>query len=51
VTEVDFAPVDYRRIRFAFSAVGEAVKGLRVLSAGRHSGLHGRWLVKQGVDV
>ena len=49
--EVEFTPADYRRIRFAFSAVGEAVKSLRVLSAGRHSGLHGRWLVKQGVDV
>jgi len=51
VIEVEFTPADYRRIRFAFSPVGEAVKSLRVLSAGRHSGLHGRWLVKQGVDV
>ena len=42
--EVEFTAADYRRIRFAFSAVGEAVKSLRVLSAGRRSGLHGRWL-------
>ena len=42
--EVEFAPADYRRIRFASSAVGEAVKSLRVLAAGRRSGLHGRWL-------
>jgi DNA-binding transcriptional ArsR family regulator len=44
VIEVEFTAVDYRRIRFACSAVGEAVKSLRVLSAGRRSGLHGRWL-------
>ena len=42
--EVEFTPADYRRIRFGCSAVGEAVKSLRVLSAGRRSGLHGRWL-------
>jgi len=44
VIEVEFTPADYRLVRFAFSAVGEAVKSLRVLSAGCRSGLHGRWL-------
>ena len=42
--EVEFTPGDYRRIRFGSSAVGEAVKSLRVLSAGHRSGLNGRWL-------
>jgi DNA-binding transcriptional ArsR family regulator len=44
VIEVEFTPEDYRRIRFAFSPVGEAVKSLRVLGAGRGGGLHARWL-------
>jgi Family of unknown function (DUF5937) len=52
VIEIEFTPEDYRRIRFAFSPVGEAVKSLRVLSAGRRNGLHARWLAwLAGTDV
>ncbi|MFC0106099.1 ArsR/SmtB family transcription factor [Kibdelosporangium aridum] len=42
--ELEFTAEDYRLIRFAISPIGEAVKSLRVLSAGRRGGLHGRWL-------
>ncbi|MCE7002459.1 helix-turn-helix domain-containing protein [Kibdelosporangium philippinense] len=42
--ELEFTAEDYRLIRFATSPIAEAVKSLRVLSAGRRGGLHGRWL-------
>ncbi|TDV44948.1 DUF5937 family protein [Actinophytocola oryzae] len=42
--ELEFTPEDYRRIRFAFSPVAEAVASLRAYSLGRRNGLHGPWL-------
>lgn len=42
--ELAFTPADYRRIRFAFSPVTEAVTSLRALSARRRNGVHGPWL-------
>jgi DNA-binding transcriptional ArsR family regulator len=48
VIELDFTPEDYRRIRFAFSPIAEAVTSLRALSLGRRNGLHGPWLATVG---
>jgi DNA-binding transcriptional ArsR family regulator len=42
VIELEFTPEDYRRIRFAFSPIAEAVTSLRALSA--PNGLHRPWL-------
>jgi DNA-binding transcriptional ArsR family regulator len=48
--ELEFTPEDYRRIRFAFSPIAEAVTSLRALSA--PNGLHRPWLssVSQRLD-
>jgi DNA-binding transcriptional ArsR family regulator len=54
--ELEFTPEDYRRIRFAFSPVAEAVASLRTLSLDQRGGLHGPWLASvrrrlDGVDL
>ncbi|MFI7672807.1 DUF5937 family protein [Actinophytocola sp. NPDC049390] len=49
--ELEFTPADYRRIRFAFSPVAEAVTSLRALSAGRRTGVHGPWLTTVGARL
>lgn len=46
--ELEFTPADYRRIRFAFSPLAEAVTSLRALSQGRRAGVHGPWLASVG---
>jgi DNA-binding transcriptional ArsR family regulator len=56
VIELEFTPEDYRRIRFAFSPIKEAVASLRALSVPSHNGLHGPWLATvsrrlDGVDM
>lgn len=48
--ELAFTPADYRRIRFAFSPVAEAVTSLRALSLGRRNGVHGPWLASTRLD-
>lgn len=42
--ELEFTPEDYRRIRFAFSPIAEAVSSLRAVSVRHRNGLHGPWL-------
>jgi DNA-binding transcriptional ArsR family regulator len=54
VIELEFTPADYRRIRFAFSPVAEAITSLRTFTSGRRNGLHGPWLdtvTLDGVDM
>ncbi len=54
--ELEFTHEDYRLIRFAFSPIAEVALSLRVLSVGRHGGLHAPWLASvrrrlDGVDM
>jgi DNA-binding transcriptional ArsR family regulator len=51
VIELEFTPADYRRIRFAFSPVAEAVTSLRALSLGHRNGVHGPWLATVGARL